>query len=91
MQKIFGRCAKRSRCAKRRRAAWGTDGGITAQRGDALGHFTGGEDDHTLDRDSVGRSAGALGRSGAHMSDVGAVFLIFVIVAVALTAIKRRR
>ena len=35
--------------------------------GDAPGHFIGGEDDHTLDRDSVGRSAGALGRSGAHV------------------------
>ena len=65
--------------------------------GDDLGHFhsrIGGEDDRTMDRNSVGGvgpSATALGRSGAHMRDVGAVFLIFVIVAVALTAIKRRR
>ena len=66
-------------------------GASPLQRGDAPGHFIGGEDDHTLDRDSVGRSAGALGRSGAHVSDVGVVLLIFVIVAVALTAIKRRR
>ena len=69
----------------------GNGRGHHRERGDPLGHFTGGEDDHTLDRDSVGRSAGALGRSGAHMSDIGAVLLIFVIVAVALTAIKRRR
>jgi len=51
----------------------------------------GGEDDHTMDRDSVGRGAAALGRSGASMSDAGAVLLIFVILAVALTTVKRRR
>jgi hypothetical protein len=86
------------RCAKRRRAALGTRRGHhRCKRGGALGHFTrriGGEDDRTMDRDSVGgvgRSAAPLGRSGAHMSDVGAVLLIFVIVAVALTAVRRRR
>ena len=47
-----------------------------------------------MDRDSVGGvepGAPALGRSSACMSDAGAVLLIFVIVAVALTAFKPRR
>jgi hypothetical protein len=54
----------------------------------------GGEDDRTMDRDcvgGVGPGAAALGRSGACMSDVEAVLLIFVLVAVALTAVKPRR
>ena len=45
-----------------------------------------------MDRDSVGRSAAALGRSGASMSNVEfflrAALLIFMIGAVAMTAIK---
>jgi hypothetical protein len=47
-----------------------------------------------MDRDGVGGvgpSAAALGRSGACMSDVEAVLLIFVIVEVALTGVKPRR
>jgi hypothetical protein len=47
-----------------------------------------------MDRDSVrgvGPGTRALGGSGARMSDAGAVLLIFVIVAVALTAKRRRR
>jgi hypothetical protein len=53
-----------------------------------------------MDRDSVGGAgpgAGALGRSGAPMndagavSDVGAVLLIFVMLAVALAVQRRRR
>jgi hypothetical protein len=46
-----------------------------------------------MDRDSVGgagRSAAALGGSGAHMSDIGAALLIFVKLAVALTAVQQR-
>jgi hypothetical protein len=48
---------------------------------------------HTMDRDSVDcaePSAAALRRSGAIMSDAGAVLLIFATFAVALTAIKPR-
>jgi len=45
-----------------------------------------------MDRDSVGgvgRSAVALGRPGAPISDVGAVLLIFVMLAAALIVVKR--
>jgi hypothetical protein len=59
-----------------------------------LGMCLGGEHDHTMDRDSVcgGRpGTRALGGSGALMSDVGAALLIFVMLAIALTAVKRRR
>ena len=52
----------------------------------------GGDDDHTMDRDSVsgvGRCAGALGRSGASMSDPVAVLLIFATFAVALGVVRR--
>jgi len=44
-----------------------------------------------MDRDSVRRGVAALGRSGAHMSAVGAVLLIFVVFAVALSVIRSRR
>ena len=47
-----------------------------------------------MDRNSVGgvgHRARALGRSGAWMSEAGAVLLIFGILAVALTAIRPRR
>jgi hypothetical protein len=46
-----------------------------------------------MDRNSVcgvGSVTRALGRSGAHMSNIVAVLLIFVMLAVALTAVKRR-
>jgi len=45
-----------------------------------------------MDLNSVGgvvRSAGALGRSGASMSDAVAVLLIFATFAVALSAVRR--
>ena len=85
------------RCGTLGAQHWGLDGGIIAARGGAPGHFhsrIGGDDDRTMDLDSVcgaGRSTRALGRSYASMSDIGAVVLIFVVVAVALTTIKRLR
>jgi len=54
----------------------------------------GGEHDRTMDRGSGGDggpSAAALGRSGAPMSDAGAVLVIFSMLAVGLTAIRPRR
>ena len=51
----------------------------------------GGEDDRRMDPDSVGRGADILGRSGASMSAVGAVILIFTVVAGVLTAVEPRR
>src|SRR5215469_822539 len=68
---------------------WGLNGGITAAKGVVPRSFLqplGGEDVCTVDRDSVWRGTRALGGSGASMSDVGAVVLIFSMLAVALTA-----
>ena len=44
-----------------------------------------------MDPDSVGRGADTLGRSGASVSAVGAVILIFTVVAGVLTAVEPRR
>src|SRR5215472_8809721 len=57
-----------------------------------ISQHVGGEDDRTMDWDSVGgvgRGTRALGRSGAHMSNAVAVLLIFATFAVALSAVRR--
>ena len=51
----------------------------------------GGEDDRRMDPDSVGRGADTLGRSGASMSAVGAVVLIFTVIAGVLIAAAEPR
>ena len=79
------------RCVECRRTIGDQMGHHRCKGSSVISRHVGGEDDRTMDRDSVGPGAAALGRSGAHMSDVGAVLLIFVIVAVALTAVRRRR
>src|SRR5262249_26572176 len=86
------------RCAKRRRAAWGSDGASSPQRGDALGHFIAREE-ATMTAQWIATALGAaasLGRSAAPMSNVEffflrAALLIFVIVAVSGAAIRLTR
>ena len=83
MRKIIGGYAER------RRVPLGTERGHHRRKGVVPRSFLqplGGEDVCTVDRDSVWRGTRALGGSGASMSDVGAVVLIFSMLAVALTA-----
>ena len=54
--------------------------------------ISGGEDVRTMDRNSVGgvgRGTRAFGRSD--VSEIGAVLVIFVMLAVVLTTVRRRR
>lgn len=84
------------RAMRGRRALGDRDGGITAAKGVmplVISRRLVGENDHPMDCDSVGgvgRSTRALGRSNASMSETGAILLIFVMVAIALTTVKRR-
>ena len=81
------------RCVECRRTIGDQMGHHRCKGSSVISRHVGGEDDRTMDRDSGGDvwpSAVALGRSGAPMSDAGAVLVIFSMLAVGLTAIRSR-